>query len=318
MKFVVRLVVSLVVLGILLFVLPWGDVQAGLRALDAGLWLAAAGIFVAGHNIGALKWRLMVNTGRCDLGALDAFRCYAAGLFANLCLPSIIGGDILRATLAGRATRSPEAVAWGSIADRLIDVFSLGVLIVFGALVTRSAVPAAAAWILTVALVTGTVGTAVGAVLTYRRPISWWPRRIRRHVARSFVALRRMRRSPGRAALAMGMSVTIQSSFVLANVLIGRGMGIDVPVGAWFLVWPLAKLVALIPVSLNGLGVRDATQGALLATMGIPVALGVVASLVWQSVLVIGGLLAGALWWALRTRADKPNGGLRAIVTHSS
>ena len=89
----------------------------------------------------------------------------------------------------------------------------------------------------------------------------------------------------------------MQSSFVLLNARIGDALLIEVPTSVWFVVWPLAKLTGLLPVSLGGLGVRDATQGALLTGFGVPAARGVVASLVWQSVLIAGGLLAGLYWW---------------------
>jgi hypothetical protein len=94
----------------------------------------------------------------------------------------------------------------------------------------------------------------------------------------------------------------MQGGFVLLNAWIGKSIGVSVPLAVWFLVWPLAKLAGLLPISLGGLGVRDATLGALLVPAGVPLALGVVASLIWQSILIAGGLLAGALWYASRGR----------------
>jgi hypothetical protein len=100
--------------------------------------------------------------------------------------------------------------------------------------------------------------------------------------------------------------VIIQSFFVILNAWVGRSIGIGIPVAVWFLVWPLAKVAGLLPISLGGLAVRDATFAALLVPVGVPMALGVVASLIWQSVLIVGGLLAGVLWWVItsHTRAS--------------
>ncbi|MFV1986736.1 MAG: hypothetical protein ACC682_05625, partial [Gemmatimonadota bacterium] len=64
----------------------------------------------------------------------------------------------------------------------------------------------------------------------------------------------------------------------------------------------------LLPVSLGGLGVRDATLGAALLPFGIPMATGVAVSLLWQTVLIAGGLLAGGVWIVL-TRASGEVGG---------
>jgi uncharacterized membrane protein YbhN (UPF0104 family) len=267
--------------------------------MPASVWLLVLLAFLAGHRLGAAKWRLVVGAAGAALGRVDAIRCYAAGLFANLCLPSIVGGDVLRAALAARATGRAEAAVLGSIADRLIDVFAIAVLVVVGAILARGVLPA---WGDALALAVVAASLIVALVLlplALRRPLARWPHRLRRRVGRSLVALRYLRRAPGAALLAALGALTMQGGFVLLNAWIGHAIGIRVPLGVWFLAWPLAKLAGLLPISLGGLAVRDATLGALLAPAGVPLALGVVASLIWQSVLIAGGLLGGGLWWGL-------------------
>ncbi len=51
----------------------------------------------------------------------------------------------------------------------------------------------------------------------------------------------------------------------------------------------------MLPVSFGGLGVREAAFAALVAPFG-PESLAVAQSLVWQSVLIAGGLAAGGFW----------------------
>jgi hypothetical protein len=120
------------------------------------------------------------------------------------------------------------------------------------------------------------------------------------------VALRRLARNPGAAATALALSLTIQSSFVLLNRMLGQAIGIEVPVAVWFLVWPLAKIAGLMPISLGGLAIREATLAALLAPFGVPFAVGVVCSLLWQTVLIVGGLLGGLAWLVLDRTTDPP------------
>jgi len=302
MKLWIRVVFSAAVLAVLFTVLPWNEVRHAVATMPIGRWLAILALFLVGHQVGVVKWRLMVNAGRASLRLADAVRCYAAGLFANLCLPSIVGGDVLRAALAGRATRRPEAVAWGGIADRYLDVVALGSLILAGAALNRGRFPAWGARLLVVVFAILIGGAVVTLVTIWRVPLHRWPRRVRRPIGRSLVAMRRMARAPSAALAALALAITIQGGFVLLNAWIGQGVGIAVPASVWFLVWPLAKLAALAPISLNGLGVRDATQGALLLSMGVPAASGVVASLLWQSVLIGGGLAAGGLWWSMGRR----------------
>ena len=148
-----------------------------------------------------------------------------------------------------------------------------------------------------------TIGLVIGLAclpLIFQRSFSGWPARYRRLIARFLIALRRLRRNPLTALRALLISLLVQSGFVLLNAWIGRAIGIEVPLAVWFLTWPLAKVAGLAPISIGGLGVRDATLAALLATFGVPPALSLAESLIWQSVMIAGGLLSGLVWWRLR------------------
>jgi uncharacterized membrane protein YbhN (UPF0104 family) len=318
MKTWIKVAVSFGLLALLFWILPWQDVRTAVARMSPAVWVAALLVFIGGHRLGAAKWRMLVNAGRGSLSGTDAVRCYAAGLFANLCLPSIIGGDILRAALAARATGRAEAAVLGGVADRLIDIGTTGVLIGIGGLLARDALPGWGANLAGIAVLLGAAGAALAIPAVLRRPLARWPRRIRRPLGRSLVALRYLARSRTTAVLAITISLVMQSGFVLVNAWIGRSVGIEVPLSVWFFVWPLAKLAGLVPISLGGLAVRDATLGALLVPAGVPLTLGVVSSLVWQSVLIVGGLLGGLLWWGMSRRLGTKPPRLRELALAAS
>lgn len=295
---VARALVSAAVLGLLVVLLPWQELWGGATRLDPAVWGAVLVLFLAGHRIGAAKWRLLVNVGRSQLRARDAIQFHASGLFANICLPSIVGGDVLRAALAARETGRKEQVILASAMDRLIDVGALLILMIAGALAYRRSVAGWPESAVAAGVGLGLVGGGLALAVAARLPLSRWPRRLRRTVGRTLVALRHLGRHPGAACLAAGGSLAMQGGFVLLNAWIGAGVGIAVPLAAWFVVWPLAKVAALLPVSLGGLGVREAALGGLLASIGSSMSLGVAASLVWQSIIITGGLVAGGIaYW---------------------
>lgn len=294
--------ISAVLLTLLLVILPWAEVREALGRLPLPVWLGVLGGFLVGHIIGTAKWRLFVNAARAGIGRADAVLCYSAGLFTNLCLPSIIGGDILRMALAGRITRRPEAALWGGVMDRLTDMLALALLVLLGAALARDQLDGALAQALTVAVLVGIALVALALPLALRRPLQSWPRRVRRPLARALVGLRRLVRRPDLALAGLALSLTIQGSFVLLNAWLGRSIGIDVALGVWFLAWPLAKIAALAPISLGGLAVREGSLAALLLPFGVPAAQSVVCSLLWQSVLIAGGLLGGLVWLVLGRR----------------
>jgi len=305
MKLWVRFAISVAVLALLFVFLPWREVVGSMGRIRWTVWLGIVAGFLGGHALGVVKWRLIINAGRGGLRLQDAIGCYAAGLFANLCLPSIVGGDVLRAVLAGKRTNRPEAVVIGGLADRASDVLALTILITGGAVFAGQTLPGTWQLVLIVVMGLAGVAAATGALLVLRRPLTSWPPRIRRKLGRTLVALRRLATRPGTALAALSLSLAIQASFVTLNAIIGEAIGIVQPLSVWFLAWPVAKLSGLLPISLGGLAIREATLAAMLAPFGVAPALGVAASLIWQTVLIAGGLLSGLVWLLYRGRGRR-------------
>ncbi|HJR43927.1 MAG TPA: lysylphosphatidylglycerol synthase transmembrane domain-containing protein [Gemmatimonadaceae bacterium] len=307
MKLWVKVGVSVGLLALLFVLLPWHDVRDAFTRLPLSVWALVLAGFLAGHQLGVVKWRLLINAGNASLRLADATRCYAAGLFANLCLPSIVGGDVLRAALAGKASGRPEAAMLGGVADRAIDIVTMVLLVAAGTLMIGRQLPGEWRMIAPAVVFLGLTVLLALVPFVLRRPLSWWPRRVRRPLGRSLVALRRIARDRRAAGGALLLSLLIQSGFVVLNYWIGRAIGVETTLAVWFLVWPLAKVAGLLPISLGGLAVRDATLGALLVPFGVPLARGVVAALIWQTVMIAGGLIAGAIWWALAQQRHVPS-----------
>lgn len=295
-----KAIVSVGLLALLFWILPWSQLEETFRRLSLRTWLGLLAGFVGGHLLGVVKWRTVVNAGRARLGFRDAIMCYGAGLFTNLCLPTIVGGDLLRLTMASRITRNPAAVALGGVTDRLSDILALGILLALGLLLSTDQLPGLWGQVITVVVVVGAVLAMAGLPFVLQRPLKRWPRKFRRPIGRMLVALRHSWKTPSALATALTLSLIIQGGFVLLNVALGRSIGIDVDLSVWLIAWPAAKVAGLLPISLGGLAVREASLGALLLPFGVPMATGVAASLIWQTVLIGGGLIGGATWVLLR------------------
>ena len=131
------------------------------------------------------------------------------------------------------------------------------------------------------------------------RRVTRWLGRARRRIARARVALRVVARRSNLAGVGLSIAVCVQGIFVLLNAFLGAAVGLWVPLQVWFLTWPLAKLAALVPISLGGIGVREVALAGLLQPFGVPAALAVAQSLIWETILVAGGLSAGLIFWVM-------------------
>jgi uncharacterized membrane protein YbhN (UPF0104 family) len=96
---------------------------------------------------------------------------------------------------------------------------------------------------------------------------------------------------PSRLVACLAIGIGVQTLFLILNAQLGVATGVHVGFGAWFFAWPLSKLVATLPISLAGLGVREAALVAFLRPFGAAAANVMAAGLLWQAALFTGGAL---------------------------
>ena len=297
---------SVALLAVLFWILPLDELVAAIRRVPPTLFLLVLGAYMAVHTLAAAKWRMMVNLAGAGLNFPQAAQCYFTGLFGNVFLPSIVGGDVIRAGLAMRWGKNRAGTLFGSLLDRLLDVASLGLLAAIGAMLLPGTLDEQSRKVFWALAAVFALGAAGGAALLWLTPVRKFPFKVRRKLAKLRHAIRSMAAQPARVGFAMLLSLSIQASFAALTAVLARPCGLDLPLYVWFFAWPLAKVSALLPVTQGGIGVREAALAALLLPFGAPAVLTVAVGLVWEVVLISGGLIA-ALVSALLSRVNGAN-----------
>jgi len=301
LKFGLRALVTVGILAPLLFFHP-GGLLVAMKKTGFVLWASVVASTILCHVILAAKWRILLKAAGNGAGSMDSLRAHGAGLFANICLPSLIGGDVVRTGMISRDAGSLPSALTGVVADRLTDIASLIILAAAGMLLLPSATSRTETRVLI--LVAGLLGLGMFlATITIKRiNPKRFPTRIARTLEGLKDALAAMSRKKAEAILALLITTSIQGLFIFLNVLIADKIGIHVPVAVWLIAFPLAKMVAFLPLSLGGLGVREGVVAAVLLPFSVPTALAIAQSLVWQTVTFAVGILGGmiALWIGYR------------------
>ncbi len=298
LRWIVRAVVSVSVVAVLVTLASTAGLREAFGRVRGSVWLASLAVFLAGHALNAAKFRWLIPAPRPSLGL--CLRAHFAGLVANLGLPGVAGGDVVRATYLVPYGVSPAGVTMAGVLDRLIDTATLAGLIGLGAIV--AGVPQALTQAITVRwpLVIG--GSAALAVVSAAGASWWWRRRARVGSGAVGFAV-----DPGTLVPLMFAAATVtavvQSAFVMVNVWMADDLGLAIGTAPWFVAWPLSKIISILPISLGGIGVREAALVSLLAPYGAPSALVFASGLLWQGVLITSGLLGLALGHAIGTPA---------------
>lgn len=297
-----RISMSAVTLALLFWILPFHEIRAALGSIPAIAFPVAIVTYMCLHLIGIIKWRMLVNITGAGLPFRDAVRAYYWGLFGNTFLPSIVGGDVVRMGMALRAARSKTGLVLGSVIDRTLDIFGLGFVAGIGAWLSPQALDPQSRRVLVGVLAVCTLAGLAAIVVIAITPVGRFPFKVRRRLVHVRRALRATAGNYPILMAGLGLSMVLQTLLVVLNWRLGLLVGITAPFYVWLFVWPLAKISGLAPVTQGGIGVREAAQVALFAPFGVAGALAVAAGLVFEVVIIAGGLLGGALAWAMGRR----------------
>lgn len=305
--FALKLALSGLLLWFVLSRLTWLEVRAAL-ADPRWAWLGAAlAVYAVSAWAGAQQWAWILRAAGLGTPAAEIRRLYFVGLFFNNFLPANIGGDAYKIVDLGRRERCPGKVFCATLLDRLVGLAALTMVAAIAAGACRlSGIPLPrVAWAL--AAVFAVLGGAL-AVLVSRRLRALLPRlltglRLPGVAARTEAVTAEFqvyRGRPGWLGRIVLFSLGVQTLRVGVHLLVALGLRLD-PTGSQALqlavLIPLLALSLTLPVTVNGIGLRETVSSALLVFTGLPVHGVVAMEMVAFLVMVLLSVVGGLFWW---------------------
>ena len=254
-----RLLTGIVLLALLLHSL---NLQALIRQLHHvdWPWMGVAFVsLVAGILLSALRWQIVLDMLGVQRSYGELLLRYWSGSFYNAVLPGSIGGDVVRAGGLARSGIPLATTVMSVFVDRAIGLW---VNILMGLL--SSLWPLPAPYRGTLGLLFGAVGGG-GLLIVLLAPVLWryLPRRLQRLVELGPLLRERWRWS------VLGYTALFQVCVVLHPYAIGLALHTPISMRIWSLYMPAVVLATLLPISLNGIGIREGALVVLLAGIGV-------------------------------------------------
>jgi uncharacterized protein (TIRG00374 family) len=284
---------------------PLDDVWTAWRQANVMFVLAALASNLLGYWISAGRWRALLRAQGGDARMTRLVGWFMAAIFFNNLLPSTIGGDALRLYDTWRVLGSKTAALAVIFVDRALGLlamllFALGALLAFGRVVEDQA-----PLLYTIVLI-GTAGLLSGLLALLAPPRflcsaagrlqSWLPARLARLQERTHVAVTAFRHRRASVGRALGLAVLLQVNVVFYHYLIARALHLGVPFHGFFLIWPLVALIMTLPVSINGIGLRENACIVLLAFYGVSRPEAVAFAWLAFGLLLVQGLAGGVVY----------------------
>jgi uncharacterized membrane protein YbhN (UPF0104 family) len=91
-------------------------------------------------------------------------------------------------------------------------------------------------------------------------------------------------------------SIVVQGFGVLAVWCLGLSLGLDVPIAYYCILGPMVSLLTLLPISVNGVGVREFGTYLFLAAVGVDESTSNTLAFLWFAAIVAVSLMGGAVY----------------------
>jgi glycosyltransferase 2 family protein len=267
-------------------------------------WILAAmsmhGLVLA---VSVWRWHVLLGAQHVRVPARTLAESFWVALFFNNFLPSNIGGDVVRIADTSRPAGSKTLATMVILVDRVLGLFALTSVGAMGALSARAMgidIPG------TLWIEIGALATLALCVLLFFAPsvldLALSPVRALGHpwVVEKLVTLQetlaRFRARPSALAGALAGALIVQAVVVAFYTLTARSLSIPLPLVMAGVLVPVAMVVQMAPVSINGFGLREAVFSFFFVRFGLSVEAAVAVSLLGTALIMLFSLGGGALF----------------------
>lgn len=243
-------------------------------------------------------WRLLALIG-CPTSWMTALRVTYVGLFFNLIVPGMSGGDVARAIIVVREHPDRRADALMSVVvDRvlgLIAILTLATTAVYlsDANLSELRLPVTAALAVLVLGSIAYVNPTLRRWLRFDRLVERLPQA--RRIKLLDQALAVYVRHPGEIVLALLLSFANHLSVTASILWIGHAFGDELSYGAYLAAVSITNTLTSLPISPGGWGVGEAAFGYFFVLLGAQYTLGVATSITYRLCLIVIGLAGGVI-----------------------
>ncbi len=291
LKLFIQVLVSAVFLLLIYRHLDYHAVFQTLKTVSFSTALLLTLLYTFGQVLSAFKWEVLVSNVGIHRSHREIIKAYFFGMFINNFGLGTLGGDVAR-SVALHPRKGERAASLATVvADRILGLTVLMAIGMASIIVVRPPHFGAI--------------SVVGAVLAFfALCFGWWagPKLLTRIFPKghSFGAMARQianafPHNPRPLFVATVISIFFHLTQIFMHIIIAKEIGANLSIGYLFAIVPLVNIACSLPISVNGLGIREAMYVLFFSPLQVPnetaVAFGAIWILIVTLVAAVGGLL---------------------------
>ncbi len=295
--------------GILLFLFYKIDiVKTGQAILATDPFYYGAAIFLSLFFliVASIKFRILLMAGNIEVGIKKIYVINLISMFYTLFLPGDVGGALARFYKFTDQRKEAAFVLASIVVDRLTAVGSQALVGMIALLIAGPTGFGGDSVMILLVSSMALLSTILILLISHsfadllRRIFTmlfsgFTPVIIKRAFSSLWHAIETFQANRPALLKAMFLSIIFQATIVAMNYLLIKAMGLDLSFIEIAWVVSVATLLQLLPITIAGLGLREAALIILLGYYGISQDIAMAYSILIFSVLIVFGLLGGAL-----------------------
>ncbi len=296
---VLKIVISIGLLTFLVHRAGFSGIYQTARTANLALLAVALLLYAATVVLISWRWRLLLVSQRATVTFGQTLSLYFIGFFFNNFLPTSIGGDIYRALGAAQDSGKRAISAASVLVERMLGLLAISILAILA--VTLVVHQLADDYLRVLVLGFGTAIAVVLAMFFHSRTLRWlqtltakislWG--LGEKLLRFYRAIVLYRERKGVLILVLLLSIVYQLLIMVFSHLVSVALGLGISLRYFVLFVPVTVIMSLIPISINGVGIRESGYVFLLSKIGHSSSEALALSLLIYGLSVLASLVGG-------------------------
>jgi len=256
------------------------------------------------------RWKLLLTSLGVKATTRETFSASFSGLFFNLIFPSFVAGDIFRGFSISNRHGQSHKVASSVLMDRFSGAFGLTVVALFSFLFGRRLLPHGQI-LFALFILCGIVGF-VSLLIFSKTFFSFFAKILKKDsslkvkVIEFHDQLYFFRKHPKVFFQSLLISIPVQALVAVMFFITSKAFDLHVGMMYFLILVPLIMMIALIPITIGGIGTREAAVVYFFSFVGITKSVSLGLSLLNLAFGIILGLLGGVFYVTVHHRRLQP------------
>jgi len=298
----VRIIIS-VSLIVFLVKTQFKDIRSALeiiKSVNKPLLILSLSTHIFGIWITAVRWNTLLGTQKVKLGTTTLTLTVLIGFFFNNFLPTSIGGDVFRTYDAAKKANIPiETSASIIIVERFSGVISastyavIALFLGFTAIGNRSfIIPVIIFFIICIIIAFLILNPSILRLNKLINKIKFL-KKVKEKLANVYFTFLSFKKFKWVLVRVLIYSFLLQFAVILNYFLAAKSLGIDLNLTAFIFIVPVVTIIAMVPISIGGIGIRENTLVFIITAMGVGSEQAAICALLIFLMLIFIGIIGG-------------------------